>query len=248
MLAGSRPGTDPFAAAHGTDLKALIPVGGKPLVRWPVEALLASDRIGRIAVLGQHYERLGAVLPADPRLTVSPSQATIAATLLAAARDPATEWPILVTTGDHALLNPAMIDDFLRQSRDSDVAIGVVERRNLEARLPGSRRTWHKFRRGAYSGANLFLLGTPRVTAAIDLWRDVEQDRKKGWKLMWRLGPAFFPGTALRLRTLDQTLDRLGKRLGLVIRSAELSDPLACVDVDKQADLDLVEPLLEGRG
>ena len=39
VLAGSRPGVDPFAAAHGTNLKALIPVGGVPLVARPVAAL-----------------------------------------------------------------------------------------------------------------------------------------------------------------------------------------------------------------
>ena len=35
VLAGSRPGTDSFAAQHGTDLKALIPVAGTPMVRRP---------------------------------------------------------------------------------------------------------------------------------------------------------------------------------------------------------------------
>jgi hypothetical protein len=31
VLAGSRPGGDPFAQGYGTDLKALIPVAG---MRW----------------------------------------------------------------------------------------------------------------------------------------------------------------------------------------------------------------------
>ena len=63
VLAGSRPGSDPLAAAFGTDLKALVPIGGKPMVRWPVEALLASPRFAEVRVLAQEPERIGAALP-----------------------------------------------------------------------------------------------------------------------------------------------------------------------------------------
>src|SRR5687768_3883005 len=73
VLAGSRPGADPFAASHGTDLKALIPVAGEPMVRRPVGALLASGAIGSVRVLTQQAERIAAVLPANPRLTVEQS-------------------------------------------------------------------------------------------------------------------------------------------------------------------------------
>ena len=81
VLAGSRPGRDRFAAEYGTDLKALIPVAGQPMVRRTVMTLLASERIAAVRVLTQQFERIAAVLPADPRLTVEPSRDTIAATL-----------------------------------------------------------------------------------------------------------------------------------------------------------------------
>jgi len=51
----------------------------------------------------------------------------------------------------------------------------------------------------------------------------------------------------LRLRTLDQTLGRIGKRLGLGIRKIELANALAAVDIDKPADHALVSAILEGR-
>jgi hypothetical protein len=54
-------------------------------------------------------------------------------------------------------------------------------------------------------------------------------------------------GAVLRIRTLDQTLETVGKRLGLVIRKVELSNPLAAVDVDKPADHLLVTAIIEGR-
>ena len=197
VLAGSRPGKDAFAHSHGTDLKSLIPVSGEPMVRRPVLALLSSERIGAVRVLTQQPERIAAELPADPRLTVEPSGDTIAATLEAVCNDPATVWPLLVTTADHALLNQAMIDDFCGRAGQADIAIAVVERKALLKRLPATRRTWIRFKGGAYSGANLFMLRSPRVAPAIELWRGVEQDRKKGWRLLLAMGPALLLGAAL---------------------------------------------------
>lgn len=247
VLAGSRPGVDAFAASHGTDLKALIPVCGEAMVRRPVMALLASNRVAAVRVLTQQPERIAAVLPADPRLAVEPSADTLAATLEAVCNDPAAVWPVLVTTADHALLDGAMIDDFCRRSYGADVAIAVVDRGALLQRLPETRRTWIRFKGGAYSGANLFMLRSPRVASAIGLWRGVEQDRKKGWRLLLAMGPALFLGAALRLLTLDQALRRIGARLGLEIRAVVMADPLAAVDVDKPEDHRLVEAILQGK-
>ena len=114
-------------------------------------------------------------------------------------------------------------------------------------RLPQSQRTWVHFRHGAYSGANLFQLSGPKVLPALELWRSVEQDRKKGWALVWAFGPLNFLAALLRLRTIHQTLDRIGLRLGVKAEAVDLSDPLAAVDVDKLADHGLVEKLLAER-
>lgn len=247
LLAGSRPGADPFAEAYGTDLKALIPVDGVPMVARPAAALLAAPEIERVLVLAQQAERIAAALPADPRLSVEASGATIAATLQSIIADPATRFPLLVTTADHALLDKAMIADFCAKASGADLAIGLAERRALMSRLPGTKRTWIKFRGGAYSGANLFAFGSAKAGQAVALWRSVEQDRKKGWRMVAALGPAVLLGAVLRVRTLGQTLDAVGKRLGLTIRAVELANPLAAVDVDKPADHELVTAILEGR-
>ena len=247
VLAGSRPGVDPFAKAYGTDLKALIPVGGVPMVRRPVEALLASSAVSSIRVLAQQPDRIAEALPDDERISVEASGETIASTLEAMCADPSVQWPVLVTTADHALLTPGMIADFLGKAEGADVAIGVVSSDALLTRLPQTKRTWLKFRGGAYSGANLFLLGGPQVRSALEVWRTSEQNRKKAWRMLFTLGFSGFLGAVLRLRTLQQTLNSVGEKLGLTIRAVELSDPLAAVDVDKPEDHDLVTAILEGR-
>ncbi|HXH15138.1 MAG TPA: nucleotidyltransferase family protein [Sphingomonas sp.] len=247
VLAGSRPGIDRFAEAHGTDLKALIPIGGMPMVARPVAALLGSMSVDRVRVLAQRPDRIAAVLPKDERLSVEISGNTIAATLEAVLADRATHFPLLVTTADHALLDGAMIEEFCAAAEGADVAIGMVERRALLKRLPQSKRTWYKFRGGAYSGANLFAFGNREAVKAVALWRSVEQDRKKGLRVIAALGPALLLGSVLRLRNVDQTLAAVGRKLGLAMCKVELSNPLAAVDVDKPADHVLVSAILEGR-
>ena len=247
VLAGSRPGRDAFAEQYGTDLKALIPIAGEPMVRRPVRALLESDGVEKVLVVSQSTERIAAVLPEDLRIEHQESAGTIAETIEQIVLKRTTDFPLLVTTADHALLDPAMIAEFMAEAKGADLAIGVVERRPLLARLPQTKRTWLAFRGGAYSGANLFALGSIKSLAAIEQWRAVEQDRKKGWRVLSALGPALLLGAVLRLRTLDQSVAAMGRKLGMTARAVVLSDPLAGVDVDKPVDHAIVEAILGGR-
>jgi GTP:adenosylcobinamide-phosphate guanylyltransferase len=247
VLAGARPGRDAFAEQFGTDLKALIPIAGEPMLLRPVRALLSSDSVGRVIVLSQAPDRIAAVLSDGERMSVRRSEGTIAATMLALCADRTVEWPLLVTTADHALLNTATIDEFCRATEGTDIAIGVVERRKMLQRLPSTRRTWLKFRGGAYTGANLFALASPDVRPAAELWQSVEQDRKKAWRIISLLGPGVLIAVALRLTSLDEVLTSLGARLGLALKAVRLDDPLAGVDVDKPEDHALVEAILKGQ-
>jgi GTP:adenosylcobinamide-phosphate guanylyltransferase len=247
VLAGSRPGHDPFAAQFGTDLKPLIPVAGEPMVARPVRALLSCEMIGDVIVLTQKTKRIRAVLPKSRRIEVAESEATIAETIERLILDKATRFPILVTTADHALLDGEMIGEFTNKAEGADLAIGVVERQSLMTRLPQSKRTWISFRGGAYSGANLFAFGSLKALAPIEVWRSVEQDRKKGWRVLSALGPGLLLGALFRLRTLDQSIAVVGHRLGVNARAVVLSNPLAAVDVDKPIDHAVVEAILAGK-
>lgn len=247
VLAGSRPGRDRFAEQFGTDLKALIPIAGEPMVCRPVRALLETKSIGKVLVLSQSPERIAAVLPRSRRIKVQKSQGTIAETIEGLILKHAASFPMLVTTADHALLDASMVAEFMKQAADADLAIGVVERQSLAARLPQTKRTWIAFRGGAYSGANLFAFGSIKALAGIEQWRSVEQDRKKGWRVLSALGPMLLLGALLRLCTIDQTVVAVARRLGMSARVVVLSNPLAAVDVDKPVDHAIVEAILAGK-
>ncbi|TRW17267.1 NTP transferase domain-containing protein [Glacieibacterium frigidum] len=251
ILAGERPGGDPFAASLGVAAKALIPVGGVPMLARVASTLLDCPDISRILVLAQDIDRLRAHpgtawLADEARVEFGVSAAGIAGSVRAVA-GVAAPWPVLVTTADHALLTPPMVAAFLGSAGSADVAFAVVERRVLLAAYPNNVRTWLRFRGGAWSGANLFALSGPRAFAALDLWAGVERERKSGWRLILKLGPGLLLGAVLRVLTIEAAAAQLGRRLGLTAKAVALPFAEAAIDVDKASDLALAEAIVAAR-
>jgi hypothetical protein len=224
ILAGQRPGTDPLASAFGNRLKALVPLGGEPMVTRVVRTLAATPGIGRIM-----------------------SRAGISESIRAVAGGDAAPWPVLVTTADHPLLTPSIVHAFLADSSDVDVAIGMVEKQVMQKAYPANQRTWLKFRDGHWSGANLFALNGPAAGGALRLWAEAEQDRKKAWKLFLHFGPWLALRAITRTIGLNQALILAGKRLGLTAKIVPLANAEAAIDVDKISDHTLAEAILAAR-
>jgi len=216
------------------------------MVLRPLRALLAAPEIGEVLVLTQQVERLADVLPADPRIRLATSGETIASTLADLLADPTTRFPLLVTTADHALLDPAMIAEFTAAAAGCDLALGVVSRTAMRRRFPDAQRTWIAVGGEGYSGANLFAFGSPKAALGVERWRAIEQDRKKGWRVLLQLGLPLFLGAVLRVRDIHRTMAALGRRLGLDARAVVMSDPLAAIDIDKPSDHSLVTAILAG--
>lgn len=249
LLAGARPVPDPLARAAGVPVKPLAPVAGEAMINRPARALLAHPAIGRLLVLTQTPDLYAdhpdtAWLGQEPRVRFVVSGQGIAASLLAFMDGEDASFPLLLTTADHVLLDGAMLDQFVAEAQGADVAVAMVERATLLARYPQSRRTWLKFRDGWWSGANIFWFGSDRARSAIALWREVEQDRKKGWKILSVFGPFALLGALLRISTLRGGIARIGRRMGLTARLVAMRQPEACIDADKPADVTLIEAIL----
>lgn len=255
LLAGSRPGVDPLAAGFGVSSKALVPLGGEAMVSRVARVLLAHPAIGRVIVLGQADHALTGQADTgwtvgEPRIAFEHGGDSVSAAVAEALERHPNGYPFLLTTADHGLLDAAMLDAFIGPAEQSgaDVAVGVVERAVLEAAYPGNRRTWLKFRRGSYSGANLFWLASPRALNALGLWRTIEQERKRGRAIVAAFGPLMLAAVGLRLLSLQGALRQAGRRLGLSAAAVELPMAEACIDIDKAEDHALATRILAARG
>ena len=251
LLAGRRPGIDPLAAHAGVADKVLIEVAGEPMLSRTARALADHPAIGQVVILSQQGEQLAhhpgtGWLAGDSRIAFETGGHSVSEAVAAAIRG-REGFPFLVATADDALLDRAKLDAFIRGAQGAELAVALVERRTLLAAYPQSRRTWLKFRGGAYSGANLFWLGNAKVLPVLEIWRRIEQDRKKGRAVIGAFGLPMLIAVALRLLTLPQAIARVGKRFGLVARPVVLDIAEACIDVDKPDDLALVERILAAR-
>ena len=248
VLAGSRPGPDPLLEGTGLSSKALLPITGKPMLAHVLGALAAAPEVGTVTVAAQDT----AALAADPLVGEAAagvhwqaSPGSIADAVVPALQG--AKGPLLVTTADNVLLTPAMIGQFLRDAGTRDLAVGLVERARVAAAGHSTARTWLRFRGGAWSGANLFRLGGPQVLPLVDFWRGIEQDRKKGRKLIGAFGPGLLLGAALRLIDIHAFAASAAARFGLSASVVAMEAAEACIDADKPADIALIETILADR-
>lgn len=243
VLAGQRPGVDPLAAHFGLAAKALVPVAGEAMITHVVRTLNACPSVARIVVLAQSVEPLIDAVSAGGGAHFSAGSAGISSSIAAIAGADSAPFPLLVTTADHPLLTPAMIEDVIARTR-GDLGVGMVERAVLLAAYPDNKRTWLKFADGWWSGANLFALRTPATLAALTLWAEVEQDRKKAWKLFLHFGPWLAFRALTRSIGLADALRSAGQRLGLEAGLVALAQAEAAIDVDKLSDYELAQAIL----
>ncbi len=247
VLAGQRPGRDKLAAHFGETYKALVNVGGEAMITRVVRTLNATPEVARIVVLAQDPKTLECAVLKGGGATVLTSNSGISASIKAVAGTADAPWPVLVTTADHPLLTPAFVSGFLRDAGGGDLGVGMVERATVLAAYPDNKRTWLRFSDGDWSGANLFTLNGPKVSAALDLWAAAEQDRKKAWKLFMHFGPWLAFRAITRTIGLREAFARAGQRLGLDARLIALADAETAIDVDKVSDHELAEEILSRR-
>jgi GTP:adenosylcobinamide-phosphate guanylyltransferase len=251
VLAGSRGPDDPVALAAGVAHKCLVSVAGVPMAVRVVEALAASPAVDRITLaledlaLVEHLTALRPLIAAG-RCTLLPTAATPSLSVQRALDEMPDPLPLLVTTGDHPLLTPEMVAHFCAAARATcaDLVAGLAPASAIQKAYPDARRTYLRFREERYSGANLFTVLKPEGRRAVAFWRRVEQERKRPWRLVRAFGWRPLVAYLLGRLTLDDALARASRVIGAQVAAVIMPHPEAAIDVDKPADLELVETIL----
>ncbi len=254
VLAGRRGGEDALARAAGVSHKCLIPVGGRPMLVRVLTALAGCRAIGLIGVSIDDPEAAKAVLAAMPedaaaRVRVFASAETPSLSVAAAIDELDQPPPLLVTTADHPLLTPELVELFVAEAALSgaDLVVGMAPATSVLAAYPNARRTWLRFREERYTGCNLFAFLTPESRRVLDFWQRIESERKRPLRIVRAFGFVSLAAYLGGRLTLAGALRRASHRLGVDVRAVILQQPDAAVDVDKEEDLALVEQILGDR-
>ncbi len=251
VLAAGRGASDPMTQASGASHKCLLPVAGVPMLIRVLGALAASRSVRRIFISIEDPSIIAGtdgLTALRERMAIEPiaSAERASSSVGQALRSGALRFPVLVTTADHALLTPAMVDDFCTRSTGSgaDLTAGLAEAATILDAYPGAARTFLKFADGRYSGCNLFAFNTMKALNAVDFWKRIEQDRKQPWRLIGAFGIMplliYLTGRA----SLSKAFELGSKRLDVIAKPIIMPQAEAAIDVDKPADLELVESIL----
>ena len=252
VLAGDRTKADSLINHTEAGSKAMIDIDGTPMVRRVLNSLRSSRVVSRINLAGPEASEIstdaeiqgwidrGEINWSEPGVSPSTSAYTAMQGLEA-------EDSVLLTTADHPLLTPEIVDAFGRQSLadDVDVTVGLAPFALIAETYPGIKKTVLHFSDGDFCGCNLFAFITPEGRRAAKFWRRIEQERKKPLVVIGLLGWWAVIRYRLGLLSLEEALEKLSKRLGLRIRAVILPYANAAIDVDSIADLMLVKGALE---
>ena len=251
VLAADRGPDDPVATAAGVAAKCLTPIGGSPMAVRVVCALEQSERVNAILLCGPTDEALRRSrevhrMVSDGRVRWMPPQATPATSAAAALAALPEDQPVLLTTGDHALLSPDMVRHFLDRATalGRDVAVALAPHQLVQRSHPRTRRTVLKFRDGHYCGCNLFAFLSPRGRTMARLWQQVEAQRKKPIRVVGLVGWSAAVLYALRLLSLAGAVQRLSRLADVKAGVVTMPFPEAAIDVDTVADLELVRAIV----
>jgi GTP:adenosylcobinamide-phosphate guanylyltransferase len=153
--------------------------------------------------------------------------------------------PALVTTADHPLLRQDIIANFLKQSAaaKADLTVGLATAEVILAAYPHARRTFLRFGSERVSGCNLYGFNTASALKIIEPWHQLEDSRKRPWRLVGALGLRNLLSYLLGTLSLEDAFAAASRRLGIVVRPVLLPFAESAIDVDKPADLELAESI-----
>jgi hypothetical protein len=139
-----------------------------------------------------------------------------------------------------------MLENFCTRAHAAgDVAVAVARATTIFASYPDATRTLLKFSDGPYCGCNLFSFNTPAAQTLAAFWERLEADRKRPWRLVRMLGAGALMKYLCGRLTLAQAMSAISTKLGLAAVAIEMPFAEAAIDVDKPADLALVQSILE---
>lgn len=228
-------------------IKGLVPIAGRPMIEWVVDALRASESIAEIAVVVPTRQGLGSWADKVDHLVVS--EASFIDNAIAGCAIFKNDRHVLGATGDLPALTPEAIDDYVERSlaTGAEFTYPLVRAEDMEAQFPGSQRTYVKVAGGPVTGGNMMVMSPDLVSRNREIGQRLFETRKSPVAMARVIGiPFIFKYITGRLR-VDDVERKMGQLLGA--KCAAVYTPHASIgaDVDKPIDVVVAERVLYKR-
>lgn len=256
VLAGKRDGKlDPMAADAGVTHKCRVPICGKALLQWVLEAAIPAFPDTKI-LISIHDPAVIADLPgvvdlqASGRLMIFQAQIGIVESVeYAAAQSGDASWPLMITTADNVLVTAELMRDVHAEAMagEGDAVVVLSTREAIHAAHPEGQRRFYEFSDAGVSNCNLFWLRNVQALKAAEAFRQGGQFIKtKG-----RIAKAFGIVNLIRFRLGRWTMATAFRAISGALKTRVVpymtTDGAYAVDVDNPRTYAVAEILLKQR-
>lgn len=251
VLAGGIPKPDELLYPYTQGKpKALLDIHGKPMIQWVLDALSGAKQVDNVVLIG---------LTADSNLTCAkplsfiPNKLSMIENILGGIHKVMEINPsatrILLVSSDIPGITSEMVDwevETVSQT-DVDLCYNVVTREVIEARYPGSRRTFTRLKGMEVCGGDLNVLRTSVASMDPAIWEKLIASRKNPVKQAAIIGFDTLLLMLLRMITLDEAVKKATARLSLSGKAIICPYAEIAMDVDKPHQLEMMRADLAKR-
>jgi GTP:adenosylcobinamide-phosphate guanylyltransferase len=231
--------------------KALLDILGKPMVQWVLDALSGAKHVENVVLIGLTED---SGVTCEKSLTFIPNRISMIENILGGIHkvmeiNPAATR-ILMVSSDIPAITPEIVDWGVEQSllTDVDLCYNVVTRQVVEARYPGSRRTFTRLKGLEVCGGDMHVIHTSVASMDPSIWEKLIASRKNPVKQAAIIGFDTLLLMLLRLITLDIAVKRVTARLNMTGQAIICPYAEIAMDVDKPNQLELMRTDLANRG
>ena len=241
---------DPLYTYTNGDAKALVDVAGKPMIQWVLDALGDAKHVDNVIIIGLSPK--SEVTCKKPMHFISNQGRMLSNIVVGVEKsveiDPKAEY-VLVVSSDIPGINAEMVDWLIETCMETkeDMYYGVIPREVMEARYPGSNRTYTKLKDVHLCGADMHIA---HVSMAIEpdhlqMWEELIGNRKSPLKQAATIGFGTLFKLITRSITLDDLVATVTKRIGITGRPIVWENAEPGMDVDKHHQLEILREDME---
>lgn len=244
VIAGGIPKPDePLYAYTQGSCKAMLDIAGKPMVQWCLDALSGAKKVEQVVVIGLEEEN---GISCDKPLCHVPSQGGLLENILGGINkvleiNPGAKHALIVSA-DIPGIKGEMVDwviDICMQT-DDDIYYNVITREVMEARYPGSRRSFARLRDVEVCGGDMNVVRTMTVHEKREMWDRLVESRKSVFRQAALMGYDTLLLLLLRMVTLEGAVSRVAKRLKIKGKAVMCPYAEVGMDVDKPHQLEIM--------
>ena len=230
--------------------KALVDICGKPMVQWVLDAVEKAETIDQVVVVGLSPE---SNLKSTKIKDYGENQGSILLNIRLGVERIQKFHPqaghVAIISADIPAILPEQIDWVVNTAMQSDLDVyyNVIERKVMQQRFPGSKRSYTRLKDVEVCGGDLNIARARSVTGEDALWDQIIASRKNVFKQAALIGYDTLFLLLLRRVTLAGAVARVAKRIHLTGQALLCPYAEVGMDVDKPFQLEIMRTELSKR-